>query len=511
MWSQANWNEPCIFALSNRGRIGYLAPSTSDEIKKIIGDVKKLIPDNLKRTSPLELPEVSEAEVVRHYTRLSEMTYGVDLGVYPLGSCTMKYNPKICEELASTSKIVDLHPLQNEKTVQGALKLLYMLERWLCEISGMHKGSLQPAAGAHGELTGCLIMVNYLKHNGELDRTEIIVPDSAHGTNPANVIMTGFKVIKIPTRNDGMIDLEALKSILSNKTAGIMLTNPNTLGLFEKDILEISKLVHEVGGLLYYDGANLNGIMGVTRPGDMGFDIVHINTHKTFGTPHGGGGPGSGPVCVIKNLEDYLPVPTVDFNGEKYSLNWNRKYSIGPVKNFWGNIIPLVKAFIYILSLGGEGLREACEMAVLNTNYFKKLMESALIYDLPFGRETLRKHEIVYSGKTLLKNTGVSTMDVAKSLLDRGLHPPTVYFPLVVDEALMIEFTDTETKENIDAYAEALKRIAEEAQSDPQTIKTSPKNTSVTRLDLVKANHPRTLTPTWRMYLKRKLEKSISQ
>lgn len=504
MWRQAKWSEPCIFALSNQGRIGYVAPSASDEIKKIIGDVGKLIPESVKRTDPLKLPEVSEVEIVRHYTRLSEMNYGVDLGIYPLGSCTMKYNPKVCEELASSNKIVNIHPLQDERTVQGALKLLYLLERWLCEISGMHKGSLQPAAGAHGELVGCLIMANYHKLHDEIERTEVIVPDSAHGTNPANVIMAGLKIIKIPTRTDGMIDLEALKSVLSEKTAGIMLTNPNTLGLFEKDILEISKMVHKLGGLLYYDGANLNGIMGVARPGDMGFDIVHINPHKTFGTPHGGGGPGSGSVCVTKSLEDFLPVPTVEFNGERYYLNWSRPHTIGQVKNFWGNIIPLVKAFIYILSLGGEGLREACEMAVLNTNYFKKLMENTPVYDLPFGSENLRKHEIVYSGKTLMKKTGVNTMDIAKSLLDKGLHPPTVYFPLIVDEALMIEFTDTETKENIDAYAEALRGIAEKAHSDPEAVKASPRNTSVARLDLVKANHPKTLTPTWRVYLKRR-------
>jgi len=502
MFRQAKWKEPLIFELGVKGRRGFSVPKVDEEIKNAVGNVVERIPENLRRVE-LNLPELSEVEVVRHYTRLSQMNYGVDLGVYPLGSCTMKYNPKINEELAALDDVAWIHPYQDESTVQGALKLMYLVGKWLAEITGMYRVTLQPSAGAHGEYLGCMLIRAYHRFNGDLNRDEMIIPDSAHGTNPASAAMAGFKVVVIPSNKDGCIDLEALKAAVSDRTAGLMLTNPNTLGIFEEHILEIADIVHGAGGLLYYDGANLNGIMGKVRPGDMGFDIVHINVHKTFSTPHGGGGPGAGPVGVVEKLDKFLPVPIVEFDGEKYYLDYNRPNSIGKIRSFYGNFSVLVKTAAYILSMGGKGLREAAEISVLNTNYFLKLMENVRGYDLPYGSGKPRKHECVLSAEPMRRATGVKTLDVAKRLLDHGLHAPTIYFPLIVKEALMIEFTDTETKENIDEYANIMRKISDEAYTDPSKPLSAPSNTSVKRLDDVKASHPRTMCLSWRMYKKR--------
>jgi len=498
-WRQAKWSEPLIYEMGGKGRIGYLVPEVDDEIKNIAGSIEELIPNKLLRGEPPELPELSEVEVVRHFTRLTQMSYGVDLGPVPLGSCTMKYNPRICEELASDPRITELHPYQDEETVQGLLEILYKLQEWLAEITGMDYCTLQPAAGAAGELTGCLIIRKYHELRGEKHRDEMIVPDNAHGSNPASAAMAGFKVVRLPTREDGCIDIEALRYIVSDKTAGLMLTNPNTLGLFEKDIKEIAKIIHDAGGLLYYDGANLNGILGVVRPGDMGFDIVHINIHKTFSSPHGGGGPGAGPICVKKHLVDLLPRPLLRYNGKKYYWDYECKHCIGRMRAFYGNIIPLVKAFIYILSLGPQGLREVAEQSAINTNYFITLMKDSKGYELPYDPDRPRKHEVVYSAKPLTRNYGITAEDVAKNLLDHGLYAPTIYFPLIVEEALMIEFTDTETRENIEYYAKVLKDIEEKAKVNAEELKKAPRNTSVGRVDYVRANHPRTVTPTYRV------------
>ena len=502
MFRQARWIEPLIFELSVSGRIGHLVPEADNEVKSLVGDVMNVIPENLRRTS-IPLPELSEVDVARHFMRLSQMNYGVDLGPYPLGSCTMKYNPKINEELASMDDVAWIHPYQDESTIQGALELMYLVEKWLAEITGMYRVTLQPAAGAHGEFVGCLIIRAYHKFNNESHRDEIIVPDSAHGTNPASAAMAGFKVIEIPSAPDGCVDLNALKAAISDRTAGLMLTNPNTLGIFEEHILEIADIIHSAGGLLYYDGANLNGIMGKVRPGDMGFDIVHINVHKTFSTPHGGGGPGAGPVGVTKKLEKFLPIPVIEFDGKRYYLDYNRPYSIGKVKSFYGNFAVLVKTAAYILSMGAKGLKEAAELSVLNTNYFLKKMSNVKGFSLPYSPNKPRKHECVLSAEKMARETSVRALDVAKRLLDHGLHAPTIYFPLIVKEALMIEFTDTESKENIDFYIKVLKNISDEAYNDPRKVTSAPTNTSIERLDDVKASHPRTMCLSWKMYKKK--------
>ncbi|MEM2136600.1 MAG: aminomethyl-transferring glycine dehydrogenase subunit GcvPB [Candidatus Methanomethylicia archaeon] len=502
MFRQAKWWEPLIFELSSNERRGYVAPSVDEDIKRVVGNVIESVPEKLRRNS-INIPQLSEVDVVRHFTRLSQMNYGVDSGVYPLGSCTMKYNPKINEELASLDKVAWVHPLQDEETIQGSLELMYLAEKWLSEITGMYRFTLQPAAGAHGEYLGCLIIRAYHKFKGDVNRDEIIIPDSAHGTNPASASMAGFKVVVVPSDDHGCVDMEALKNAVSSRTAGLMLTNPNTLGIFEENILEIADIIHGAGGLLYYDGANLNGILGIVRPGDMGFDIVHLNLHKTFSTPHGGGGPGSGPIGVTRDLESFLPIPLVEYDGKRYYLNYDRPLSIGKVRSFYGNFAVLVKAAAYILSMGSIGLRTAAIISVLNTNYFIKCVSNVRGYSLPYDPNKPRKHECVLSAEPMSRETGVRALDVAKSLLDRGLHAPTIYFPLIVKEALMIEFTDTETKENIDAYVRALKEISDEAYTDPSKVVSSPHNTSVGRLDDVKANHPRTLSPSWKMYIRR--------
>jgi len=481
------------------------------EVKKSIGNVSSILPKRLQRKKPLHLPELSEIEVVRHYTRLSQMNYGVDLGFYPLGSCTMKYDPKINDLLVSD--LAEIHPYQDESTVQGVLEILHTLSRWLAEITGTYEVCLQPAAGAQGELLGALIMRACHRFNGDAEkRTELIVPDSAHGTNPASGTMAGFKIVVVPSDQNGCVDIKALKAAVSERTAGLMLTNPNTLGIFEKDIAEVAETVHEVDGLLYYDGANLNAVLGKVRPGDMGFDIVHINIHKTFGTPHGGGGPGAGPIGVCKELAKFLPVPTVAYNEKRgrYFFDYDKPESIGRVRGFYGNIAVLVRAYAYILSLGAEGLEEAAETSVLNANYLVKKLSQVRGFELPYAQGRPRKHECVFSTKTLTRETGVRAADVAKRILDYGMHSPTTYFPLIVDEALMIEPTESVEKEELDRFVKVMQKISEEAYSNPELVKKAPQNTAVTRLDEVKASHPKTMALSWRMHQKRNVIKGAT-
>lgn len=513
MFQQARWDEPVIFKLGGKGRRGCNLPQVEAEVSKLVGNVGDMLPKTIRRTVLPSLPELSEVEVVRHFTRLSQMNYGVDLGFYPLGSCTMKYNPKINDLLAGAAGISEVHPNQDEDTVQGILEILYTLSRWLAEITGTAEVSLQPSAGAHGELLGALIMRACHKFNGTAEeRTELIVPDSAHGTNPASGTMAGFKIIVVPSNQKGCVDLKALKAAVSEHTAGLMLTNPNTLGIFEEDIAEIAETVHDVGGLLYYDGANLNPIMGKVRPGDMGFDIVHMNIHKTFGTPHGGGGPGSGPIGVCKELAKFLPVPQIAYRErrKRYFLDYNRPESIGKIRGFYGNVSVLVRAYAYILSMGGEGLEEAAEISVLNANYLVKQLEEIRGFELPYAEGRPRKHECVFSVKPMFKETGVRALDVAKRILDYGMHSPTTYFPLIVDEALMIEPTESLEKEELDRFADVLKKISAEAYSNPELVKKAPYNAAVTRLDEVKASHPKTMALSWRMHQKRNIIKDAS-
>jgi len=505
MFKQANWNEPVIFDLGRNGRRGHILPNVEEEVKNTAGVLSNVMPKNMRRTSQFRLPELSEVEVVRHFMRLSEMNYGVDSGLYPLGSCTMKYNPKINEQLASMPTMSMLHPYQDESTVQGILEILYRLERWLAEITGTHEVCLHPAAGAHGEFLGTLLMRTYHKFNGKGERrSEVIIPDSAHGTNPASAAMAGFNVVVVPSDDEGCVSLGALKAAVSERTAGLMLTNPNTLGIFEKNIDEIARIVHEAGGLLYYDGANLNPILGKARPGDMGFDIVHINIHKTFSTPHGGGGPGAGPVGVSEELAKFLPVPHIVFDDACYRLDYERPHSIGKIRSFYGNTAVLLKAYAYILSLGFEGLKEAAEVSVLNANYLMKKLREIKGLTLPYNCEKPRKHECVFSAKPLKNATGVSALNIAKRLLDYGMHAPTIYFPLIVDEALMIEPTETFEKEELDRFAEAVRKTCEEAYTNPEAVMKAPHNTAISRLDEVKASHPKNMALSWRMYLKKK-------
>jgi glycine dehydrogenase subunit 2 len=500
MFRQTRWNEPLIFKLGRKGRIGHVLPEVDEEIKKTIGDASTILPRNMMRIAKPILPELSEVEVVRHFFRLSQMNYGVDSGFYPLGSCTMKYHPKINEVLGTLPQLGGIHPYLDEDKAQGILELLFKLERWLSEITGTHEVCLQPSAGAHGEFLGTLLMHACLTANGQCGkRTEVIVPDSSHGTNPASASMAGFNVIVIPSGSDGCIDLEALKSAVSERTAGLMLTNPNTLGLFEKDIEEIAKIVHEAAGLLYYYGANLNPLLGKVRPGDMGFDIVHINIHKTFSTPHGGGGPGAGPVGVTKDLAKFLPVPRIVSDGDKYRFDYDRPQSIGKIRSFYGNIAVLVRSYAYILSMGVEGLEEAAEVSVLNANYMMEKLKEIKGLTLPYDTVNPRKHECVVSAKPLKDATGVSAVNIAKRLLDYGFHSPTIYFPLIVDEAIMVEPTETYDKEEIDRFIDATSKICQEAYDNPEVVLKAPHNTSISRLDEVKASHPKTMTLSWRM------------
>jgi glycine dehydrogenase subunit 2 len=462
---QAKYDEPLLFESVN---------ACEEEGLKVPDG---LLPVGLARSSCINIPRFTEREVVRHFTVLSQMNFGVDSGFYPLGSCTMKYNPKLCDELASHPKASSLHPLQPEYTVQGTLQIMYELQEMLALISGMSATSLQPAAGAHGEFTGLLIARAFHEKNKET-RTEVVLPDTSHGTNPASASMAGFDVTTIPSK-DGKVDLDALSAAVSKKTAAFMLTNPNTLGIFESQVLEISKILHESGALLYYDGANLNAIMGKTTPGKMGFDLVHLNLHKTFSTPHGGGGPGSGPVCVTERLAGFLPVPVVAKKGKNYAFDYDKPDSIGKIHGFYGNWGVMLRAYAYILAQGGDGLTSATEKAVLNSNYLRKRVEPVMNVPYP----GLRKHEFVASGSKL-KERGLRTMDVAKRLMDYGFHPPTVYFPLIVEEAMMIEPTETETKATLDAFAVALASIAME---DPKLLHDAPHCTAARRLNETEA------------------------
>ena len=471
--------EPLIFDLSAEGRSAVSLPAC--DVPEV--PVETLIPEHLLSQQKPNLPELSEVDVVRHFTRLSTFNHGVDTGFYPLGSCTMKYNPKVNEMLARLPGFAALHPYQPETLTQGALQLMAELQEDLGELTGMDGFTLQPAAGAHGEMTGILIIKAYHEHRQDFKRTKVIVPDSAHGTNPATAAMAGYEIIQVPSTERGGVDLEALKKAANDQVAALMLTNPNTVGLFDENILEITKVIHDVGGLLYYDGANMNAIMGMARPGDMGFDVVHLNLHKTFSTPHGGGGPGSGPVGVKDFLKPFLPKPTVIRREDgTFALENNMPLSIGRVRSFYANFSVLVKAYAYIRSLGGEGLKAASENAVLNANYLMSVLKDH--YYIPFER--ICKHEFVMTPKNL-KATGVHTLDIAKRLLDYGYHPPTIYFPLIVEEAMMIEPTETESAETLDEFAQALIKIAEESLEDAEMVKNAPHTTLVTRLDEVGA------------------------
>lgn len=470
--------EKLVFELSVPGRYTNLLPGCDVDEKEITG----LIPEEFLREDDPDLPELGEVDVVRHFTHLSQKNYGVDSGFYPLGSCTMKYNPKVNEEVSRLDGFSKVHPYQPEETVQGCLELLYMTDKFLSEITGMDRFSLQPAAGAHGEMTGLMIMKAFHENNGDHKRNKIIVPDSAHGTNPASAATAGFEVVEVRSDERGGIDINALKELMSDEVAGLMLTNPNTLGLFDENIHLIAEVVHDAGGLLYYDGANANAIIGISRPGDMGFDIVHLNLHKTFSTPHGGGGPGSGPVGVKKQLIPFLPRPVVEYDNSRYYFDYDRPLSIGRVKSFYGNFSVVVKAYAYIRSLGADGLRKVSEAAVLNANYIKEKLKA--YYHLPYDRTCM--HEVVFSGQWQ-KEFGVSTLDIAKRLLDFGYHPPTIYFPLIVKEAFMIEPTETESKETLDEFINAMIEIANEAKNEPEKLLNAPLDTPVLRLDEARA------------------------
>lgn len=451
----SNKNQPLIFESSTPGRIGYSLP----EMDIPAADLTELLPNDYIREENPELPEVSELDIMRHYTALSKRNHGLDSGFYPLGSCTMKYNPKINENVARFNGFAHIHPLQEVSAVQGALELMYDLQQHLVEITGMDEVTLQPAAGAHGEWTGLMLIRAYHEANGDMHRTKVIVPDSAHGTNPASATVAGLETITVKSNEHGLVDLEDLKRVVGEDTAALMLTNPNTLGLFEENILEMAEIVHNAGGKLYYDGANLNAVLSKARPGDMGFDVVHLNLHKTFTGPHGGGGPGSGPVGVKADLIPFLPKPVLTKVGEEFVLDYNRPQSIGRVKPFYGNFGINVRAYTYIRSMGPDGLKAVTENAVLNANYMMRRL--AEYYDLPFDRHC--KHEFVLSGRRQ-KKLGVRTLDIAKRLLDFGYHPPTIYFPLNVEECIMIEPTETESKETLDSFIDAMIQIAKEAE-----------------------------------------------
>ncbi|MHB8172235.1 MAG: aminomethyl-transferring glycine dehydrogenase subunit GcvPB [Thermincolia bacterium] len=466
-------NRQLIFEISKPGRCGAGLPEADVPGRP----VEELIPGEFLREESPGLPEVSELDAVRHFTGLSRLNHGVDSGFYPLGSCTMKYNPKVNEDMAGLPGFAALHPYQPEELAQGALELMAKTEKYLAEIGGMAGITLQPAAGAHGELTGLLIIQAYYRQRGE-KRTKVIVPDSAHGTNPATANVCGYQVVQVKSDDRGGVDVESLRAVMDEDVAALMLTNPNTLGLFDENIVEIAKIVHDKGGLLYYDGANANAIMGIARPGDMGFDVVHFNLHKTFSTPHGGGGPGSGPVGVKDFLVPFLPKPVVAKKDGKYFHDYDRPLSIGKVHSFYGNFGVVVKAYTYMRALGGQGLKAVSEDAVLNANYLlAKLKEK---YHLPFDR--VCKHEFVLNSKKQ-KEHGVHTVDLAKRLMDYGYHPPTIYFPLIIEEAMMVEPTETESKEVLDQFVVTMLKIAGEAEENPELVKTAPHNTVVGRLD----------------------------
>jgi len=492
-----------IFERSREGRRAFVAPP-ADVPEAPLDD---LLPASMRRERPAELPEVSEPEIVRHFNVLSRKNFDVDTGFYPLGSCTMKHNPKLHERVAALPGHARLHPLQDDDYAQGALELMWYLELALAEIAGLPHVSLQPSAGSQGELAGLLLTRAYLADRGE-ERRKVLAPDAAHGTNPASVTMAGFELVKLGTDADGGVDMDDLRAALDDDVACLMLTNPNTLGIFERNIEEIAGLVHDVGATLYYDGANLNAVMGIARPGDMGFDIVHYNLHKTFTQPHGGGGPGAGPIAVSDRIEPFLPVPRVvrhaggggagpgsdsrgangaELTGEagiepRYALEHDRPKSIGRLRGFQGNFGVFVRSYAYIRSLGGDGLKEAAESAVLNANYLRARLAELSDY-LPIAFDRVCMHEFVLSGSGAKRELGITTKDIAKRMLDYEVHPPTVYFPLIVDEALMIEPTETEPKERLDDFVEVVRSILEEAEEDPEVARTAPHTTPVRRLD----------------------------
>ena len=443
-----------------------------DELK-----LNGVIPEKLLRNDNIGLPQLSELEVMRHYKELSDRNFCIEKGFYPLGSCTMKYNPKVNELLASLENFGNLHPYQSENDSQGALELMYNLQESLKYLTGMDAITLQPAAGAHGELTGMMIIKKYFETKGESGRKKVIVPDSAHGTNPASAKMCGFDIVEVKSNPDGQVDIEALKSLLDSDVAAIMMTNPNTLGIFEEHVLEITDLMHKNGSLCYYDGANFNAIMGWTNPRIMGFDVVHLNLHKTFSTPHGGGGPGAGPVCVTEQLKDFLPAPIIRFDGKNYIRDYNIQHSIGKVRSYYGNFGVLVRAYAYILMMG-KNLKLASADAVLNANYIKEKLKG--VYDLPYDEPCM--HEFVLSGEKQ-HNQGVSTLGIAKRLMDSNCHPPTIYFPLIVHEAIMIEPTESESKEVLDNFVDIMIKIAKEIEENPEEVLKSPQKTPIKKVD----------------------------
>ena len=466
-----------IFEISKPGRNA--ADVTASDVPAV--NIEDAIGKKYLRTD-LDLPEVAEVDLVRHYTNLSRRNFGVDLGFYPLGSCTMKYNPKVNENIAVLPGFTGLHPYADDESAQGNLQLMYEMQKYLSNIFGMAEFTLQPAAGAHGELTGIMMIKKYFEKKNE-KRPLILIPDTAHGTNPASGALCGFETVTLRSNSEGGVDIDHLMSLMTKDVAGLMLTNPNTLGLFERNIEKVAQIVHGKGGLLYGDGANANAFLGKARPGDLGFDVIHLNLHKTFSTPHGGGGPGSGPVGVCAKLVNYLPVPRIVKSGNGY--NWSGKFpdTIGRIRSFYGNFNVVVKAYTYIRSLGAKGLTHATEMAVLNANYIKEKLKP--YFDLPYDRVCM--HECVFSGKRQVAQNGVHTTDIAKRLIDFGYHPPTIYFPLIVPEAIMIEPTETESKETLDTFCDAMIAIANEAKENPQRVKDAPLTTPVSRLDEVLA------------------------
>ncbi|CAM3800589.1 aminomethyl-transferring glycine dehydrogenase subunit GcvPB [Alkalicoccus chagannorensis] len=464
--------QPLIFEYSREGRRGHSLPELDIDKKD------DLLPAALRRKKKADLPQVSELQLVRHYTALSRRNHGVDSGFYPLGSCTMKYNPKVNEDVARLPGFAHLHPYQPEGQIQGALELMYKLQRSLEAVTGMDQVTLQPAAGAHGEWTGLMLIRAFHEANGDTGRTKVIVPDSAHGTNPASAVVAGFEAVTVRSTEEGLVDLDHLRELTGDDTAALMLTNPNTLGLFERQITEMADIIHGAGGKLYYDGANSNAILGMTRPGDMGFDVVHLNLHKTFTTPHGGGGPGSGPVGVKQDLVPYLPAPVVQEKEGTFFFNWDFPASIGRVKPYYGNFGINVRAYTYIRTMGPEGLRQVSRQAVLNANYMLRRLEP--YFDAPYKQHC--KHEFVLSGSRQ-KKLGVRTLDMAKRLLDFGYHPPTIYFPINVEECLMIEPTETESKETLDEFCDAMIQIAKEAEDTPEVVQEAPHHTVLGRLD----------------------------
>jgi len=469
---------PLIFEHSVPGRIAASLPEA--EVPEV--SLEEIVGAGQIRREPAALPEVSEPDLVRHYTRLSQRNYAIDVGFYPLGSCTMKYNPKINEDAARLPGFARLHPNTPPELAQGALELLWRLEGMICEISGMDRVTFQPSAGAHGELTGLMLIRAYHNDRGDSGRTRVIVPDSAHGTNPASAAMCGFEVVTVPSDTRGNIDRDALRRAADQTVAALMLTNPNTLGLFEEHVAEVAGIIHGCGGLMYLDGANFNAVLGITRPGDQGFDVMHVNVHKTFSTPHGGGGPGAGPVAVKRILEPHLPAPTIDREEDRFVLNYDRPKAIGRVRAFNGNFGIFVRTYAYLRAYGPL-LRQVSEAAVLNANYLLARLRPH--FDLPYDRTCM--HEFVLSGRRQRQQYGVRTLDIAKRLLDYGFHAPTIYFPLIVEEAIMIEPTETESRQTLDAFADALIRVAEECRTDPEVVRSAPHTTVVGRLDEVAA------------------------